>query len=154
MTKAKPGPSGPKPEAKSQEAAGKKVGKAKDEAAEKRDEREVYNVTPEEFVRVWQTSDSADEVSRRLNMPKPIVHARASNYRDKGLQLKKMKRHSNRGLDVQSLNALIAQLNAEQGVAAEPPPPAPPPGADALIEQLKAMLSQAQQAQQAQAKKK
>lgn len=79
--------------------------------------RTVYDVSPEQFVYAWQTSRSADEVAEKLKMPKPIVHARASSYREKGVPLKKMPRHTNRGLDLKGLNAIIERLNKEQGVS-------------------------------------
>ena len=77
--------------------------------------REVYKVTPEEFIRAWQTSESADAVAKKLNMPKPIVHARASNYRMAGIKLKKMPRRPKNLLDVDKLNKLIDKINRETG---------------------------------------
>jgi hypothetical protein len=70
-----------------------------------------YGVTPQRFVKVWQTSSTAEEVARRLNMPKSIVHARASNYRQQGIKLKKLAR-SSKGLDVDGLNRLIEEIDA------------------------------------------
>lgn len=67
-------------------------------------------MTPAKFIEVWENSDSADEVAEKLGMPKPIVHARASSYRQMGIKLKKMPRHSTRGLDVQGLNDLIDEI--------------------------------------------
>lgn len=72
--------------------------------------RKEYDVSPEKFIEVWQTSSSADEVSRKLGMPKPIVHARASSYRQNGIKLKKMPRSSSRSLDVDALNRLIEEI--------------------------------------------
>ena len=46
-------------------------------------------------------------------MPKPIVHARASNYRAAGVKLKKMPRNPKNKLDVNQLNRLIEGLNRE-----------------------------------------
>ncbi len=48
-------------------------------------------------------------------MPKPIVHARASSYRQAGVKLKKMPRHSKRTLDVGGLNELIESLRSDNG---------------------------------------
>ena len=76
----------------------------------------TYNVSPEEFCRVWTESSSADEVSEKLKMPKPIVHARASSYREKGIPLKKMPRRKSKGLDVESLKALVESLNAGESI--------------------------------------
>jgi hypothetical protein len=72
-----------------------------------------YGVSAEKFVTVWQTSDSAQEVSKKLEMPLPIVHARASGYRKQGVKLKKMPRTHGRQLDIEALNKLIEEI--EQG---------------------------------------
>lgn len=78
-----------------------------------------YEVTPEEFCRVWTAASSADEVAEKLDMPKPIVSARASTYREKGIPLKKMPRGSSkRGLDVQGLKELVEALNKQHNVPA------------------------------------
>src|SRR5436309_1183872 len=69
--------------------------------------KKQYNVTPEQFVQAWQTSESAQEVADRLGMPKAIVLARASTYRQQGINLKKMKKKHKRALDVPALNRLI-----------------------------------------------
>lgn len=67
------------------------------------------------FVRVWQSSNSLEEVASRLEMPKPIVLARKSNYTKLGVRLKKMPRKSShRGLDVAALNALIDKLESSR----------------------------------------
>ena len=79
----------------------------------------VYDVTPKQFVEAWQSSESADEVAEKLGMPKPIVLARASNYRSTGVQLKKFKRKTKSKIDVQELNELIAQVNKREGI--DPP---------------------------------
>jgi hypothetical protein len=93
----------------------------------KKNGRAEYGVTPEQFITAWQTSESADEVAEKLKMPKPIVHARASFYRQAGLKLKKMPRRSRKGLDVERLNRLIEELNGKA---------APPSRADGLACQL------------------
>jgi transcription elongation factor Elf1 len=91
-----------------------------------------YNVDAETFIRTWQQAQSAQEVADKLNMPKDIVHARASTYRNAGIRLKKMPRHSNKALDVEALNKLIDSLEAdiEEGtrrVFAQSPPGTVPP---------------------------
>ena len=49
-------------------------------------------------------------------MPKPIVHARASSYRQAGIKLKKMPRKKMaRGLDVEALNKLVEKLRETPG---------------------------------------
>lgn len=78
--------------------------------ADKQKRRE-YNVSPEEFIRVWESSETSDEVAKRLKMPKPIVNARAAGYRKNGVRLKKMRRGSNKGLDVDRLNRIIEKIN-------------------------------------------
>ena len=75
--------------------------------------REKYDVSAEQFIKVWQTSESADEVAERLRMPKGIVHARASNYRTAGIKLKKMPRRPKNRLDVDALNRLIEQIDRQ-----------------------------------------
>jgi hypothetical protein len=75
-----------------------------------------YSVSPEEFIRVWQTSSSAQEVADKLKMPKPIVLARASNYRKTGVKIKNMPRGATRRLDVAALNKLIEQLDREKAM--------------------------------------
>jgi hypothetical protein len=71
--------------------------------------RTEYNVSPEDFVRAWQSSKTAQEVAAKLAMPKPLVHARASNYRRIGVRLKLLGRGNPKRLDVQALNKLIQQ---------------------------------------------
>jgi hypothetical protein len=95
----------------------KKTGLSQDEAQPTRkDEAQPtrkyarYNVSAEDFIRTWQTSESAEEVAEKLKMPVAIVHARASSYRSVGVKLKRMKRKA--GLDVAGLNALIEALAA------------------------------------------
>ena len=81
-------------------------------AVENRKRRAKYDVTPEQFITAWQTSESADEVAEKLKMPKPIVLARVSSYRRAGLKLKKMPRRPGKELDIERLNRLIEELDA------------------------------------------
>lgn len=67
--------------------------------------RTSYPTTPEEFIEVWQTSDSAEEAGKKLGMPREIASARACNYRSLGIPLKFMKRGL-RGLNVDNLSDL------------------------------------------------
>lgn len=77
-------------------------------------ERTEYSVDAKEFIAVWQTSATADEAARRLNMPKDIAHARASGYRRKGIKLKNMPREGKKkGLDVDALNKMIRRIEEE-----------------------------------------
>ncbi len=79
----------------------------------KRGPRHQYSVTPEDFVRTWQTSESADEVATKLKMPKNIVLARSAVYRKNrpdgtpGVPLKRMSRKNSRKLDVVALTELV-----------------------------------------------
>jgi hypothetical protein len=93
------------------------------EAPEPRKHYQTYGVTPEQFIDAWMTSTYLDEVAEKLGMPKDIVAARASNYRGMGLRLKKLKRRSTKGLNIDRLNELIRKYEAEGA------PPAPPPEA-------------------------
>jgi hypothetical protein len=69
--------------------------------------RKSYDIPPTKFVCVWQLARSAQEAADKLNMPKAIVLAHASNYRAHGVHLKHMPRGR---LDVDSLNAFIEGL--------------------------------------------
>jgi hypothetical protein len=69
-----------------------------------------YAVSPEKFIEVWELAESAEEVAAKLQMPKPIVHARATNYRRAGVRLKSMPRRNRKSLNVESLNILIDKL--------------------------------------------
>jgi hypothetical protein len=85
-----------------------------------RGRRPGYNVSAEQFIKVWQAAHSTEEVATKLGMPKPIVHARASMYRKKGIALKKLT--SNGGLDVDAMNLLILKIDAdEKGIAPATP---------------------------------
>lgn len=83
--------------------------------------RTAYNVTPQQFITAWETSNTAQEVADKLGMPKLIVLARASSYRQDGIHLKKMRRDHKRALDVDALNRLIEQLNAGGSTEESPP---------------------------------
>ena len=60
------------------------------------------NITPKKFIEVWQTSSSSREVAQRLNMKATQCSIRASNYRKKGIPLKKFPRGKG-GLDISGL---------------------------------------------------
>ena len=45
-------------------------------------------MTPHEFVKIWQESRIAEQVSERTGLPLKTVRARASYYRSKGVPLK------------------------------------------------------------------
>jgi hypothetical protein len=75
--------------------------------------RHEYGVSPEEFVRTWQTSETTQEAADKLKMPKDIVLARVSAYRKAGVNLKKMRRVTTRSVDVARLNKLIEDLRSQ-----------------------------------------
>jgi len=47
------------------------------------------------FVKTWQSSDSVDEVAKKMGINKRAAHSRANHYRRNGVKLKNMPR--NRG---------------------------------------------------------
>jgi hypothetical protein len=88
-------------------------------------QRNDYGVSPDDFIQAWQTSSSVDEVSKKLGMPKTNVHQRASNYRDKGIRLKKMPRKLRSEIDVVRLNEIIDKINKDMDIQPEEPPEKP-----------------------------
>jgi hypothetical protein len=76
--------------------------------------RQSYNVSAAAFIEAWETCNSADEVAEKLGMPKPIVHARASTYRQAGIKLKKMPRSTKNMVDVEAMNRLIEEIHARK----------------------------------------
>lgn len=44
--------------------------------------------SPEDFVRIWQTSDTIEEVCEKSKMNLNRARSRAANYRKKGVKLK------------------------------------------------------------------
>lgn len=60
-----------------------------------------------QFVRVWQASGSAAEVSEELGITPQSAQSRAAAYRKRGVNLKKMPRTGRAKLDVDALNALV-----------------------------------------------
>jgi hypothetical protein len=45
-------------------------------------------ITPEEFIRAWQSSETLDEAAQKLGTYKSVCHSRAAYYRTKGVPLK------------------------------------------------------------------
>ncbi len=71
----------------------------------------AYNVSAEDFIKAWETSETVDEACEKLApMPKTIVLARASSYRTAGIKLKKMPAAGGRGLNPAKLNGLIEDI--------------------------------------------
>lgn len=78
--------------------------------------RNSYDVTPEQFIFIWQTSETPQEAADKLKMPRPIVLARATGYRRRGIPLKAMPRRGRRTVDVEKLKRLAEELvGREQG---------------------------------------
>jgi hypothetical protein len=79
-----------------------------------------YDCPPERFCEVWTAASSVAEVSKKLNMPKPIVQSRASMYREKGIPLKRFQRVVTRNLDIDTLKAMVEKLNKQFGIVVPP----------------------------------
>lgn len=80
--------------------------------AKKGRDRRNYTISPEQFVRTWQTSKTIAEVGEKLGMPKPIVYARAHKYRREGVKLKKMKpERKGMSIDVDKFNKIIEEID-------------------------------------------
>jgi hypothetical protein len=71
---------------------------------QRREERTQYQISAEQFALTWNDSQSTDEACERLGMPRGIVLARVSNYRKRGIKMKKMPRKNSRRLDVDGIN--------------------------------------------------
>ena len=52
----------------------------------------LSGISPEEFVKIWQSSKTLFEVSERMGLSKKIASARAGYYRSKGVPLKHFKK--------------------------------------------------------------
>jgi hypothetical protein len=75
--------------------------------------RTEYGISQTKFVETWESSNSPEEVAEKLEMPKPVVIARASKYRKAGVKLKKMGKKSRRSIDVEALNRMIDEMRAK-----------------------------------------
>lgn len=64
------------------------------------------SVSAEEFVKIWQSSESVAQVADQAKMRIIACHVRAANYRRIGVKLKKMKPKGRPKLDVAALNKL------------------------------------------------
>lgn len=97
--------------------------------------RNDYGIDQKTFIWAWESSDTIEEChqklveySTRLNQPvmsKPIVAARAHDYRSQGINLKKYKpgRKPQQRAAVQDLNDYIAELRSQKEAGTAPPPP-------------------------------
>lgn len=83
--------------------------------------KQTYQVTPEQVITVWQTSETAQEAAEKLGMPLPILHARVCSYRRRGWPLKSMNRRRGRHkLDNERLRQLASDLLPEGAVVPVP----------------------------------
>jgi len=69
-------------------------------------------VSAEEFVKVWEISESRKEVAEKLNITVKQASQRASEYRRKGVNLKRYKQGRKGGVitKIELLNKLIEDL--------------------------------------------
>jgi hypothetical protein len=90
--------------------------------------RNRYDVTQDEFCRVWEQAQSVQEVCEKLGMPANVVMTRASSYRNKeGVQLKKFGRGRPRagmqphqqGTSVDELNQVILSIKKQMQVRSQ-----------------------------------
>lgn len=76
---------------------------------------QTVSVSPEEFVKAWQSSTSIDEVAAKTHMKPFSVVARASRYRKLGVKLKQFERTGRRrSLDIAALNELCEVAKTDQ----------------------------------------
>jgi hypothetical protein len=70
-------------------------------------------VPVKEFLKVWQSSESVQEVADTLNMKPQSVYIRALGYKKKGINLKNMSKGSVGGkkLDTDELNRFLEELS-------------------------------------------
>ena len=66
---------------------------------------ETAELQPKTFIRVWQQSDTPDEAAKKLSQSKEKLIALASIFRQKGIELKRM-RKGRVALDVSELAEL------------------------------------------------
>ena len=104
------------------------------------EDRNEYGVTAEVFIWAWETSETADAVVQKLAdfakkhglpaMPKGIVLARASGYRNRTppINLKKLRRSNSKTYDVEALNNYIDTLRHAQETGKTPEMPKVEPG--------------------------
>ena len=71
---------------------------------------EGYKVSPEDFIRAWQTSNNLNEVQEKLKMSYSAIASRANNYKKKGIPLKGLVGTHNPKLDIDKLKKLARDL--------------------------------------------
>ena len=67
-------------------------------------------VTMEEFIKAWEKAESAQAVADKLGIGKATAQQRATNYRRKGIPLKKFERPKMASLDVDAGQKLLAKI--------------------------------------------
>jgi hypothetical protein len=78
-----------------------------------------YHVPAQTFIEVWNKSETPEEAARIMRIPKPSVVARAASYRNKGLNVKRMKRRNKNAINVEELNRYIRELDNPPDVPEE-----------------------------------
>lgn len=51
-------------------------------------------ISPEQFIYIWQTSESVDEVQQKTGLTVEVIYSRSTSYRREGVPLKKFQRRS------------------------------------------------------------
>ncbi len=70
-------------------------------------------VTPEDFIRIWQTSNSTKEVSEKVGIDRSAVRVRVDFYRKRGIPLKKYK-NARESLNIEALTKLAKSLSSAE----------------------------------------
>lgn len=72
-------------------------------------------VSPDEFVKVWQSSESLAEVATRLKMTKDACRSRAEMYRRKGVPLQDLRRRASPHVNWNGVAAVAADVARTNG---------------------------------------
>ncbi len=70
----------------------------------------ISTVTPEQFVHAWQAADSVKAVMKATGLSYTAVSRRVSDYRNKGVNLKKLT-HPRRTINVDALNKICESID-------------------------------------------
>ncbi len=70
----------------------------------------MKNITPEQFVKLWQTCKTLAEFSRKSGVPKRRATGRAAQYRRHGVPLQHFARHNVHRNDYAELKRLALSL--------------------------------------------
>lgn len=71
---------------------------------------ERRSVSPEEFVRAWQTSDSLAQVAERTGLKLETARARGRRFRKRGIPLKRFGGQGRPATDWEALKKLAEEL--------------------------------------------